>query len=61
MQESEKDRNDKTMHDLKKYGSPTIDKNNRTLFKSYITGSHTQYNTNYFQKQFLSVVQYSIL
>jgi L-proline amide hydrolase len=46
MHESEKNKNDKALHDLKKYGPPTVDKNNRTLFKSYITtGTWLDYYT----------------
>lgn len=44
--EAEKEKNVKALSELKKYGFPSIDKNNRILFKSYIaTGTWLDYYT----------------
>jgi pimeloyl-ACP methyl ester carboxylesterase len=44
--EAKKDKNEKALGELKKYGSPSVGKDNRLLFKSYIaTGTWLDYYT----------------
>lgn len=46
VREAEKDSNCRALHDLEKYGVPSIDKNRRKLFKSYMTtGTWLDYYT----------------